>query len=195
MEDCEVSFRIGAEKTRENLFCFFGLGNTGLMGDFETDIGLASSTTAVESSSMRSSSSEKWTSELAPLLSVSSRSVRIGSTRPLRFWRLLEDPSSARDLSEKVLPTGDFSAGISFGWLIEYGTGSVGGSGTTSVARRSCTLNFDLGIFICLGGDTGCGVDSGIGLVSCTECWISSVTEGVAASSTREAVFETVSSF
>jgi hypothetical protein len=67
---------------------------------------------------MRSSSEEKWASELAALLSVTSRSVLIGSTIALRFI-LLDDnvsfscSSSVVDflvLMENPLPTGDGSA-------------------------------------------------------------------------------------
>ena len=36
------SCRSGFEKMRENLFVFSGLGKTGLIGDFDTDIGFAS---------------------------------------------------------------------------------------------------------------------------------------------------------
>lgn len=124
MDDSEVSFRIGAEKTRENLFCFFGLGNTGLIGDLETDMGLASCTTAVDSSSMKSSSSEKCASEPPALISVTERSVRIGSINPFGL----------RDLSENVLVAGDFSADIMFALLVEGCNGSTGRSVVISAA-------------------------------------------------------------
>jgi hypothetical protein len=41
--ESELSFRKGEENARENRpCCLLGLGNTGLIGDLETEIGLAS---------------------------------------------------------------------------------------------------------------------------------------------------------
>ena len=89
--ESEFSLRKGEENARENRpgwpLCFFGLGKTGLIGDFETEIGFASWKTADCSSSISSSSDEKLASEFAPLLSGMSISVRIGSTKPLLRFR------------------------------------------------------------------------------------------------------------
>ena len=52
------------------------------------------------------------------------------------------------------------------------GSGSFGASGTIAAAFRSCTLNFDRGIFHSLSwlsGDAGCTLTSGSGAVSCSE--------------------------
>jgi hypothetical protein len=113
------------------------------MGDFETEIGWASWNTADCNSSMNSSSEDRFASELAPLLSVISISVRIGSMRPLRFFRfdisLCSRSSSVSDLfvsSEKVLPTGDFGARVAFVLLVER-RGSLVISETVASALRS----------------------------------------------------------
>lgn len=112
---------VGFDTTRETLLrqlsLFLGLvvGNTGVIGDFETEIGCASCTTAKSSSSIRSSSEEKFASVVWPLWSVKSRSVRMCSML-LRFFRFLDGvPSFSWSLSvndllvsaENVLPTGD----------------------------------------------------------------------------------------
>jgi len=64
--ELESCLPVGFDTTRETLLrqlsLFLGLvvGNTGVMGDFDTEMGCASCTTAESSSSIRSSSEEKF---------------------------------------------------------------------------------------------------------------------------------------